>query len=86
MANPVHYDASRLFQYLENKGIVMAWLARQCGYSDNYLTLIKTGRKPATSAFAKKASAVLEVDMALLFMPIELSERNKSLSEMAVAD
>jgi transcriptional regulator with XRE-family HTH domain len=84
MVNPVHYDASRLFQFLEEKGIVMAWLARQCGYSENYLTLIKTGRKPATDAFAKKVSAVLGLPMSLLFLPIELSGRNDSLSEMAV--
>lgn len=80
MANPVHYDASRLFDYLEEKGIVMAWLARRCGYSDNYLTLIKTGRKPATAAFAKKTSDALGLPMSLLFLPIELSERNKTLS------
>ena len=86
MANPVHYDASRLFQYLDEKGIVMAWLARQCGYSDNYLTLIKTGRKPATSTFARKASAALGLPMSLLFLPIKLSESNKSLSEGRAAD
>jgi transcriptional regulator with XRE-family HTH domain len=81
MTNPVHYDASRLFDYLEEKGIVMAWLARQCGYSDNYLTLIKTGRKPATAVFARKVSEVLGQPMSALFLPLELSERNTLLSE-----
>jgi transcriptional regulator with XRE-family HTH domain len=79
MATPVHYDASRLFEYLERKGISMAWLARECGYSENYLTFIKTGRKPATSAFARKASDALNLPMSLLFLPIALSERNDSL-------
>lgn len=84
-----HFDADRLWRYLEVEERSMNWLAQKTGFSSSYLTKMRTGQKPVTERFARSAAEVLKVSVELLFAPSDSPFSDPSVSfgvaEQAVA-
>ena len=64
-----HFDAQRLWRYLEYEERSMSWLAQKTGFSRSYLTKMRSGQKPVTEKFARRAADTLKVPLDLLFVP-----------------
>lgn len=70
-----------LWDILKTQGRSIAWLARQTGYSANYLYLIKMGTRPPSPEFMRRVSAVLQLPERALFLPENLTEVSETHTE-----
>jgi transcriptional regulator with XRE-family HTH domain len=63
---------THLWAVLDAQERSLSWLARRMGYTQQYLSLLKTGRRAQVSErFATAASAVLNLPIEDLFLPVE---------------
>jgi transcriptional regulator with XRE-family HTH domain len=76
------YIATGAWKTLKSQGRTIRWLAEQVGVPENTLTKYKRGhRKTLPRAVATRISTVLGVPLDLLFLPVELPQRNDLLQE-----
>lgn len=74
------YTATGAWKTLKNQGRTLRWLAGQVGVPENTLTKYKRGHwKTIPGSVAQNISNALGVPLDLLFLPVELPERNDLL-------
>ncbi len=86
MVQEQQIDPASLFAILEDKGSSVTWLASRMGYSREYVSMVKSGRKPVTAAFMDKASRVMSLPKSVLFLSTDVREGTSAELLGATAD
>lgn len=72
---------TRLFEIIDARGIRYRWLAEKMGYSPEYITRVKSGAKPITDEFRRRACALFpEIPESLLFFADSVDSSQHSLT------
>lgn len=67
-------EAERLFAILADQGRSLTWLASRMNYTREYVSLIKSGKRPVTDEFVRRAASVLGLPANELFLRADVRE------------
>lgn len=77
---------TRLFEIADERGIRYTWLAKQLGYTPEYLSRIKHGTYPITEEFRRRVCALFaNLDPDTLFFVESGDKEHHSVTSIAVA-
>jgi hypothetical protein len=83
----MRYRVTHLWAVLAAQERSVAWLARKMGFTQQYLSLLKMGRRRYVSErFALAASAALNLPVEALFLPVESPEGDTNTPAGVAAD
>jgi transcriptional regulator with XRE-family HTH domain len=67
-------ESENLFAILAEQGRSLTWLASRMHYTREYISLVKSGKRPVTDEFMRRAAAVLGLPTQVLFLRDEVRE------------